>query len=162
MRKSHRSNKSTNNSPARLRVYASPTRSSGSRRMSQTGGRGTCGFGKQEDGSINTLDRLAKFWYETKQMDVWWSPGQTGYYFSNRRGCTNCYQAPTHTHIYEIDDLDSDWDGMKNVKWATKRYNEKFEKGTIVMKFRKIVKWLEDMNNTIGTSNSCYDLAATT
>ena len=130
--------------------------------MSQTGGKGTCGFSQQVDGSVSTLDRLAKFWYETKQMDVWWSPGQTGYYFSNRRGCTSCYQAPTHTHIYEIDNLDSDWDGMKNVKWATKRDHEKLEKGTIVIKFRKIAKWLEEMNNYIGTSNSCYGFAATT
>lgn len=89
-------------------------------------------------------------------MDVWWSYRQTGYYFSNRLGCPGCYQAQTHTHIYEIEDLPPyDKDGPKHVKYATKKDNIQKERGEIVMEYRNIAEWLEELNDRIGTSNSC-------
>jgi hypothetical protein len=115
-----------------------------------TGG-GTCGYGAD----TSTLDRFARYWYNIMRRDVWWSKGQGGYYFSNRHGCFNCFQAPTHTHIYQITDLDDDKDGQKLVGWATKVQNVRREKGTTVLRYTDIATWLTDMNERIGTSNEC-------
>jgi hypothetical protein len=122
------------------------------RRAFHTGGSGgTCGHGE----GISTLDRFARYWYNTMRRDVWWSKGQDGYYFSNRYGCLNCFQAQTHTHIYQITDLDEDKDGQKLVGWATKVQDIRRDKGKTVLRYTDISAWLTDMNESIGTSNDC-------
>jgi hypothetical protein len=96
--------------------------------------------------------------------DAWHGEKQSGYYFSNRHGCKNCYQAQTHTHIYEIVDLDAAKDGMKKVKWATKINNKAHEKtlnpltgiddGTD-MPYTAIADWLIAKNTAIGANYPC-------
>ena len=112
----------------------------------------------------NTLDRFANYWYNNMKRDAWYGEKQSGYYFSNRYGCKNCYQAQTHTHIYEIVDLDARKDGMKKVKWTTKINDEPHEKtlnpltgiddGTD-MPYTDIADWLIAKNTAIGADYPC-------
>ena len=122
------------------------------KKRKQRGG-GICGPSSPQ---ANTLDRFANYWYNTMQRDTWYSQGQEGYYFSNRYGCLNCFQAQTHTHIYAMNDLDNNKNGNKEIGWARKIDNVQFDKGQTTLPYNDIAAWLTTQNEEIGANAPCY------
>lgn len=123
------------------------------RRRTRKGGAGVCG----SRNAVGTIHRFAKYWYNTMNRDVWYGngEGQSGYYFTNRHGCETCYQDQTHVHIYEIVDNDTTRDGMKLVKWASKRDNKQAGTGETEMLYTNIAGWLDATNNALGQTKGC-------
>ena len=50
-------------------------------------------------GRYHYLDQLADYWWYTLGKTVWWSEGQSGYYFTN---LSNRFMSQTHIHIYKL------------------------------------------------------------
>ena len=115
-------------------------------RKYQRGGVGTCGSVFTDR---TTLGRFANYWYNKMNKDTWWSQGQDGYYFSNRTNGIECHQSQSHTHIYRIDDLDTNPNGMKKINWATKKDNVQQAKGSDNMNYNDIASWLITKNDSV-------------
>jgi hypothetical protein len=136
--------------------YSRKLRKQKKRTRRQRGG-GNCGPAYGLEGTIH---RFTNYWYNTVKRDAFWGDGQEGYYYTNRKGCQNCYQSFIHTHIYSIKDLDDSPNGMKRVGWATKGDNGagqivQIDRGVDDMLYKDIVNWLIAKNDTVGANFPC-------
>lgn len=109
-------------------------------------------YGIRPEVEVSTLERFANYWYNYMKLNVWYSSGQDGYYFSN---LTWFYMSQTHTHIYMIEDLDDDPNGRKRIHYVTKVDNVHREKTSIEMDYLKIAGWLIELNESIGADREC-------
>lgn len=101
------------------------------------------------------MNRFTKYWCETMGRDAWWSAGQTGYYYSNRRNCPSCFQSQTHTHIYRMENLDGRNNGIKEIHWARKKVDFQYDTGIDRMPYNDIAGWLLHKNDEIGADFPC-------
>jgi len=105
---------------------------------------------------IPTIERFARYWDVNMHRNVWYSSGQTGYYFSN---LTHYYMSTTHTHIYRIDNVDENQDGRKRVYYSTKINNVQQERNvTVELDYKEIAGWLTRKNVQIGADRAIHPM----
>lgn len=111
-------------------------------------GRGRIGVRPAQAGAqLTTLERFAFYWYTTRGYQCSYSPEQAGYYFTNLR---NDYSSTTHTHIFRIEDLDKEKDGLKKIHYSTKKKDVQVEVGKeVTLKYKDIFNWLFSKNQSL-------------